>query len=174
MVSRRRFPMFDLALVGLACGLVAAVRLVIPPPYLDASVRESARLLSEAWALWRGLVLCGSLRRWHRWHVSPSWVVTPAAFTSPTGVLLGRGFPWEGPHVEALEQALLCDGGLPEGRGERGGYPALHAVGEHQERNVEISWTQLTTHLGLFGTTGSGKSRGLEVILAQVIRTEGR
>ena len=55
----------------------------------------------------------------------------------------------------------------------RGGYPALHAVGMKEERPLVLPWSELVGHVLIGGTTRSGKTRLLEVILSEAIRGPG-
>ena len=62
---------------------------------------------------------------------------------------------------------------LPTGADVRGGHPALHAVGIKQERPLVLPWSELVGHVLIGGTTRSGKTRLLEVILCEAIRGPG-
>lgn len=164
-----RFPALDGVLASLALGLLLTFWLLPPTPWLASSLRPWALGLNLVWVGWRLAVLDRALARWRAWRVGQSWLITPASLTRPHTVVLGKGFRWHASHVEQLERVLLDDKGLPEWSDDRGGYPGLHAVGLAEEADVTISWTNLTTHLGLFGTTGSGKSTALEMLLTQAV-----
>lgn len=164
-----RFPRGETALAAVALLGTLGLRSLPPTLYLAPHLRPWALGVSAAWALWRLYALHRRLVRWHAWRVSPTWITTPAALVDPRGFTLGQGFPWTAREVETLERALLLDGALPLARGPRGGYPALHAVGQAQEKPVTVSWETARRHIGLMGTTGSGKSRLLEAILAQAM-----
>ena len=62
---------------------------------------------------------------------------------------------------------------LPTGSDMRGGYPALHAVGAKKEQPLVLPWSELVGHVLIGGTTRSGKTRLLEVILSEAIRGPG-
>ena len=142
-------------------------------------------------------------QRWHRWSTSPSWSfgcgdlpfessqrLLPgclaralyrglparlAAWLYPDrGILLGRAFQWTPQHTQSLE-SYMRDGGrpLPTAADLRGGHPALHAVGIRKERPLVLPWSELVGHVLIGGTTRSGKTRLLEVILAEAIRGPG-
>jgi conjugal transfer pilus assembly protein TraD len=85
-------------------------------------------------------------------------------------VLLGKAFRWNAAHTQELETALAEAGALPIDEGSRGGHPALHAVGAREERPLHIPWSELRGQVLLTGTTGSGKTRLLEVLVSEVIR----
>ncbi|MDE0206963.1 MAG: type IV secretory system conjugative DNA transfer family protein [Candidatus Tectomicrobia bacterium] len=91
-----------------------------------------------------------------------------------TGILLGRAFRWSPQHTQELESYVRDNAApLPTGADGRGGYPALHAVGIKQERPLVLPWSELVGHVLIGGTTRSGKTRLLEVILCEAIRGPG-
>ena len=89
------------------------------------------------------------------------------------GILLGRAFRWSPEHTQELETHLQNGQALPVGRDARGGYPALHAVGRREEQPLVLPWSELVGHVLIGGTTRSGKTRLLEVILSEAIRGPG-
>ena len=89
------------------------------------------------------------------------------------GILLGRAFRWSPAHTQELETYLQKGKPLPVGRDTRGGYPALHAVGRREEQPLVLPWSELVGHVLIGGTTRSGKTRLLEVILSEAIRGPG-
>ena len=89
------------------------------------------------------------------------------------GILLGRAFRWSPGHTRELETHLHGGRSLPVGRDTRGGYPALHAIGKRAERPLVLPWSELVGHVLIGGTTRSGKTRLLEVILSEAIRGPG-
>ena len=89
------------------------------------------------------------------------------------GLLLGRAFRWSPEHTQQLETHLQKGQPLPVGRDARGGYPALHAVGKKKEQPLVLPWSELVGHVLIGGTTRSGKTRLLEVILSEAIRGPG-
>jgi conjugal transfer pilus assembly protein TraD len=89
------------------------------------------------------------------------------------GIFLGRAFQWTGRHTQTLETALATDGALPIAADQRGGHPALHAVGQRTEQPLVLPWSELVGHVLVTGTTRSGKTRLLEVIASEVIRGPG-
>jgi conjugal transfer pilus assembly protein TraD len=78
----------------------------------------------------------------------------------PGRVYLGRGFEWTPKQAADLEREAA--------RGE--GSTALHAVGAADERDLHLVESELDLHLLLLGSTGTGKTRMLEVLIAQAIR----
>ena len=103
-----------------------------------------------------------SLLRWLQRRVCPH-----------RGILLGRAFRWSPEHTQELETHLQGGQPLPVGRDMRGGYPALHAVGKKEEQPLVLPWSELMGHVLIGGTTRSGKTRLLEVILSEAIRGPG-
>jgi conjugal transfer pilus assembly protein TraD len=89
------------------------------------------------------------------------------------GVLLGRGFRWRAHHTQQLETALAQTGYLPVADDDRGGYPALHAVGLAHEQPVIVRWSELVGHMGMLGATRSGKTRGIELLVTEAIQGDG-
>ena len=89
------------------------------------------------------------------------------------GILLGRAFRWTPEHTQELEDHLHSGQALPVGRDVRGGYPALHAVGRKSERPLVLPWSELVGHVLIGGTTRSGKTRLLELIVSEAIRGPG-
>ena len=152
--------------------------------------------------LWTGFRLGMFLRaweRWRRWRCSPRWSFDAAdlSFESVNhclarrlyrclprkasaglypdkGILLGRAFQWSPQHTQELETYVRNTASpLPTASDMRGGYPALHAVGMKQERPLVLPWSELVGHVLIGGTTRSGKTRLLEVILCEAIRGPG-
>ena len=80
--------------------------------------------------------------------------------TRPGRVYLGRGFEWTPAHAVELDREAA--------RGAGAG--ALHAVGVADECDLHLADSELDLHLLLLGSTGTGKTRLLEVLLAQAIR----
>jgi len=80
--------------------------------------------------------------------------------TLPGRVYLGRGFEWTPAQAVELEREAA--------RGEGAG--ALHAVGVADERDLHLAEGELDLHMLILGTTGTGKTRLLEVLIAQAIR----
>jgi hypothetical protein len=80
--------------------------------------------------------------------------------TLPGRVYLGRGFEWT--------PALAVDLEREASRGA--GANALHAVGVADERDLHLAESELDLHMLILGSTGTGKTRLLEVLIAQAIR----
>lgn len=80
--------------------------------------------------------------------------------TLPGRVYLGRGFEW------TPAQAVDLDREAARGSGAA----ALHAVGVADECDLHLALSELDLHLLLLGSTGTGKTRMLEVLIAQAIR----
>ena len=131
-------------------------------------------------------------RRARRWRKSPAWsfdsrdlAVEESGTRLPKwlarrvnwkdrGIFLGRGFQWAPKHTQALETFLDAgDAPLPVGEDMRGGNPAIHAVGAAEERPVVLPFSELVGHGLIGGTTRSGKTRFLELVVSEVIRMPG-
>ncbi|MCY4499547.1 MAG: type IV secretory system conjugative DNA transfer family protein, partial [Rhodospirillaceae bacterium] len=169
---------------------------------LDPRLRPFAALFGFLWTRKRAVVFWKAWRRWRSWRLpitwsvkaedlpiesSRRWMVRPLAkdFYSclplwaarwiypDRGILLGRAFRWSPEHTQQLETHLQKGQPLPVGRDMRGGYPALHAVGKKEEQPLVLPWSELVGHVLIGGTTRSGKTRLLEVILSEAIRGPG-
>ena len=151
------------------------------------------------WTGWRLGIFVRAWKRWRRWRRSPRWSVEAAdlPFQSvphrlprclyrrlpcmvtdwlyrDAGIFLGRAFRWSPQHTQELETYVRDHAlPLPTGADVRGGHPALHAVGMKQERPLVLPWSELVGHALIGGTTRSGKTRLLEVILCEAIRGPG-
>ena len=179
----------------LAVAAAASVLAVAPLELHDFPL--DARLLPWAAGLgvvWTGLRLGIFVRAWkrqRRWRRSPRWSVEAADLPFQSvpyrlprwlarrlcpdrGIFLGRAFRWSPQHTQELESYVRDHAApLPTGADVRGGHPALHAVGIKQERPLVLPWSELVGHVLIGGTTRSGKTRLLEVILCEAIRGPG-
>ena len=169
---------------------------------LDSRLRPMAGAVGLLWTARRGWALWKAWSRWRSWRRPDVWSVEskdlpvesnrrrlsrPLAkalrwcvpgrvgrwLYADKGILLGRGFRWLAEHTQELETHLQGGRSLPVGRDMRGGYPALHAVGKKEERPLVLPWSELVGHVLIGGTTRSGKTRLLEVILSEAIQGPG-
>ena len=170
---------------------------------LDPRLRPCSECLAVVWIGIRLGVFLKVWKRWRQWRRSPSWSFDAAdlGFESSEhwlprglakalyrclprkvagwvypdrGILLGRAFQWSHEHTQELEDYLhQTSKPLPMGSDARLGYPALHAVGIRKEQPLVLPWGDLNGHMLFGGTTRSGKTRGLEVVLAEAIRGPG-
>jgi len=189
----RPVPWGALALTGLA--LAAFGGTWIPRPWAPPALQPLTQGLLGAWVLWRLGQLLPTWADRRRWHVAPLWQLaaadlplTPTPWWLPWGIrrvlqhggawphaglFLGRAFRWQAQHTQALALALARDGALPVATDARGGHPALHAVGRRCEQPLVLPWSDLVGHVLVAGTTRSGKTRCLEVLVAEAIRAPG-
>ena len=170
---------------------------------LDPRLRPYSECLAVVWIGIRLGVFLKVWKHWRQWRRSPSWSFDAAdlGFESSEhwlprglakalyrcmprkvagwvypdrGILLGRAFQWSNEHTQELEDYLhKTSKPLPMGSDARLGYPALHAVGIGKEQPLVLPWGDLNGHMLFGGTTRSGKTRGLEVVLAEAIRGPG-
>ena len=170
--------------------------------FLDPRLRLHAMAIGGLWVVVRLWAFGKAWKRWRAWRLPASWSVRAEDLTfestrrwmvrlyarefyeslpgwmerwlyPDTGILLGRGFRWSPEHTRELETHLHSGQSLPVGRDMRGGYPALHAVGKKEEQPLVLPWSELVGHVLIGGTTRSGKTRLLEVILSEAIRGPG-
>jgi hypothetical protein len=167
----------------------------LPRPWAAPALQPLTQGLLGAWTLGRLGHLCATWADRHRWHHTPRWQLTAADLPlAPTprglprglryllqragvwphaGLFLGRAFRWNAHHTQTLALALARDGALPVAAEARGGHPALHAVGRRHERPLVLPWSELAGHVLVAGTTRSGKTRGLELLVTEAIRAPG-
>src|SRR5262245_5163596 len=80
--------------------------------------------------------------------------------TLPGRVYLGRGFEWTPARAVDLDREASRGAGAA----------ALHAVCVADERDLHVALSELDLHLLILGSTGTGKTRLLEILIAQAIR----
>ena len=170
--------------------------------FLDARLQMYAAVFGAAWTGYRAVLFVRAWLRWRSWRQPASWYVEaddlaiestrrrlppclarrlharlPAWLArrlyGDRGILIGRAFRWSPEHTQALEGYLHSGQALPVGRDARGGHPALHAVGKKGERPLVLPWSELVGHVLIGGTTRSGKTRLLELIVSEAIRGPG-
>ena len=171
-------------------------------PTLDPRLRLVAAVFGVLWVVFRLVVFVNAWLRWRSWRLPATWSLKAENLPLETGIrwlpriyarelypsfsgrigrwlnpdkgiLLGRAFRWSPEHTQELETHLQGGQPLPAGRDMRGGYPALHAVGKKDEQPLVLPWSELVGHVLIGGTTRSGKTRLLEVILSEAIRGPG-
>ena len=162
-------PSLEIALAGIASGSLVTLFLLPPTSLLAPELHPWAALLSAGWSLWRLAALERALARRRRWAVSPDWCLDVARLPRGRGLLLGKGFRWNATHVQQLETALVEEGSLPTAETSRGGSPALHAVGMGEEQLVRLPETEMVGHMGILGTTRSGKTSLMKLLTVQAI-----
>lgn len=186
-------PVMEVTLAAVAGSTLLGLTLAPPTPWLAPEVQPLALATAAAWTAWRLLAL-DRARAWRRaWQQAPGWSLDPEALAAETlpawwpaglrqwrrgrfpqrGVLLGHAFRWHAGYTQILETALATDGALPIAEDQRGGHPALHAVGQAREQALVVPWSEMAGHLLVTGTTRSGKTRLLEVLASEAIRGEG-
>lgn len=170
--------------------------------FLDPRLRIYAAGFGIAWTGYRAVLFVLAWLRWRSWRRPASWRVRPQdlgiesarrrlppwlarelqsrlpvrwaeRLYGDKGILIGRGFRWGPEHTQKLEDHLQSGQALPVGRDVRGGHPALHAVGRKRERPLVLPWSELVGHVLIGGTTRSGKTRLLELIVSEAIRGPG-
>ena len=162
-------------LVCLAGGLILTLCWLPPTPWLHPELRPATLLLSLLWLCWRLWHLDRLRTHRRRWTTSTTTTLTAAhipTLADPSAIYLGQGFHWTATQTEVLETALVVDGSLPVATDHCGGHPALHAVGSHGA-TLGIPSRELTGHVGLTGTTGSGKTKLLTLATRGILRQPG-
>ena len=175
---------------------------VVGHEFLDDRLWIYAVGFGVAWTVYRSAVFAFAWLRWRSWRWPAGWSMRPQDLGIESargrlpiwwarrlhsrmpakwkkrlyvdkGILLGRGFRWGPEHTQKLEDHLQGGQALPVGRDVRGGHPALHAVGRSNERPLVLPWSELVGHVLIGGTTRSGKTRLLELIVSEAIRGPG-
>jgi len=194
---------FLIAALAVSTVVVTPWDLWVPGlPSLDPRLRPVAASVGALWIVFRLAVFAKAWNRWRSWRLPATWSIKAENLPLETGIrwlpriyarelypsfsgrigrwlnpdrgiLLGRAFRWSPEHTQELETHLQGGQPLPVGRDMRGGYPALHAVGKKEEQPLVLPWSELVGHVLIGGTTRSGKTRLLEVILAEAIRGPG-
>ena len=170
--------------------------------FLDPRIQIYAAGFGAAWTGYRSVLFVMAWLRWRSWRRPASWSMKTTELHiessrgrlprflalefhsylrwawakrlyADKGILIGRGFRWGPDHTQALEDHLQGGQALPVGRDVRGGHPALHAVGKKMERPLVLPWSELVGHVLIGGTTRSGKTRLLELIVSEAIRGPG-
>ena len=177
--------------VAAGASVLAVAPLELHDFPLDPRLLPWTAGLGVLWTGWRLGIFVRAWKRWRRWRRSPRWSVEAADLPFESvpyrlprwlarrlcpdrGIFLGRAFRWSPQHTQELESYVRDHAApLPTGADVRGGYPALHAVGMKQERPLVLPWSELVGHVLIGGTTRSGKTRLLEVVLCEAIRGPG-
>jgi len=88
---------------------------------------------------------------------------------SKNKVFIGKGFVWNKKHVQALYNLKSEDNILQYINSNSDGLSIIHGVGKKEEKNIYFDVDELNTHTAIVGATGTGKTRGLELLIAQAI-----
>ena len=182
--------------------LPAVAPWLVGEEFLDARIQTYAAGFGVVWTGYRSVLFVLAWLRWRSWRQPASWSVDAVdlgvessrrrlphwlakrvhsrlplklarRLYADKGILMGRGFRWGPEHTQQLEDHLQGGQALPVGRDVRGGHPALHAVGRKSERPLVLPWSELVGHVLIGGTTRSGKTRLLELIVSEAIRGPG-
>lgn len=86
-------------------------------------------------------------------------------------IWLGYGFDWENRHAQRVQQLLKCDLShvLPSSPDSAMGYRWLHGLGLQEELPQYQPLKQLEGHTLVVGTSGSGKTRLLDLVITQAV-----
>ena len=133
-------------------------------------------------------MLCGSMTlywfpsAWRLWRMKRHLRGKSLQFESLDAVLrrmnghsgelwLGYGFDWENRHAQRVRQLLKCDLSrvVPSSPDSAMGYRWLHGLGLQEERPQYQPLKQLEGHTLIVGTSGSGKTRLLDLVITQAV-----
>ena len=187
---------------GLAVGLPVMTPEVVWQDLLDPRSHAYVAGFAVLWTTWRACLFGRAWLRWRSWRRPAGWSIRSQDLAIESvrrwlprwwvrdfhsclsvawarrlypdrGILIGRAFRWGPQHTQQLEDHLQGGQALPVGRDARGGHPALHAVGRKSERPLVLPWSELVGHTLIGGTTRSGKTRLLELIVSEALRGPG-
>jgi conjugal transfer pilus assembly protein TraD len=93
------------------------------------------------------------------------------AIRSKANLYIGRGYSWQNKHAQkmhdlAAEKDVL---GYVNQASKLEGNPLIHGVGMLEEQKVFVPTSKLNSHTVIAGTTRVGKTRLLELLIAQAI-----
>lgn len=89
----------------------------------------------------------------------------------PGHTYLGEGFVWGPAETQRLQDLSVAGVEVPsEAQGAIGGDWLIHGLGAAKTRDLFLPDHLLNQHLFLMGAPGSGKTRGLEVLIEQAVR----
>ncbi len=80
---------------------------------------------------------------------------------------LGTGFKWQPRHLRLLQEQL--DAGFEQLSSKRHGSFAVHNLELNNRKDILMSVNDLNLHTIVFGTTGAGKTRLFDLLVAQAI-----
>jgi conjugal transfer pilus assembly protein TraD len=148
--------------------------------------RLSPRLPYGAFGPWAfGLLVAAALAllallirdQHYAWSLGRGEILRMAQDGIPTEsdqTFLGYGFDWTPAHAERLYKAAAETQPSPrllEVQKRIGGNPLLHGLGAPREQSLFLENRRLPQHMLVLGSPGEGKSRFLELLLWQVIRS---
>ena len=170
MIPKRNYNALPAAL-----ELVAAGSLVMRPDLFLLSP-GAALLLAGAVAklgLFRGYQALRVVRHRRLMACTASFAIAAEELPAHRDrVYLGRGFLWQNRHVSELcrlKEERDLTGYLGSETGS-GGLPFIHGVGMAAEEDIYLGAPELNGHTVIAGTTRVGKTRLLELLIAQAVR----
>ncbi len=88
---------------------------------------------------------------------------------APEALFLGRGFEWTPIHAQKVADLYRDPMRLAEIKKNRKGATFLHGVGIEQEAPLYMLDNESKGHVHIVGTTGAGKTRLMDLFVAQII-----
>lgn len=92
-------------------------------------------------------------------------------FPVATHVFMGKGFKWETRHTQAYELMKMRDVSEVTEQTPDQGNPLVYGTGLHDETMIFCDMANINQHVGIFGSTGVGKTRYVEPLIVQMIRS---
>ena len=164
-----RFPVLQTVLAGVALGSLTTLWWLLPSPYLARVLAPYALGLSGAWTLWCLWRLDRCVAQWRAWFVSPAWDIPVASCPSLRGWRWAKAFPGRVTTRRCLNWRFCTMGHCRPRRVAGGGCPRCMRWGLRRKRVVVLPWSEMVGHVGILGTTRSGKTSLLKAVTAQVI-----
>lgn len=89
---------------------------------------------------------------------------------APPAIFLGYGYNWGQEHAQLVHTVLRQDPNkLVQGLGDQMGQPWIHGLGMDREEEIWIPIDHTAGHTLLVGTTRAGKTRCLDLFIAQAL-----
>lgn len=92
-------------------------------------------------------------------------------FPQATHVFLGKGFKWDTRHTQAYELMKPRDVSEVTEHAPDQGNPIVYGTGLKDETMIFCDMANINQHVGIFGSTGVGKTRYVEPLIVQMIRS---
>lgn len=163
---RRPYELHIAGVWAIACASMAAAYMELPDG-TSALIPAVCYGLMSGRSLVKGIALAG--------RGNPGTVLSFLSIDNlmkklkPERLWFGWGFDWTPLHTQRAVDYMLSGIRDDKNTNENPGSPWIHGLNKGKEEDVHIPLKSLEGHTIMFGTTGSGKTRAFEVMIAQAI-----